>query len=543
MSRYATSSNKALTLARKINRRKAPGAVVTSSVPVVRKASRTATVKNLAGGAAFQMSDKMELVTTSFCGLLRNGKNRNERMYETEADRQGRITKLIPLAGAEFTAKLALTLRIQHGLRSISHWLAANVAVQGRGEPWLASFFRQVCVRADDPSEIVAAYWQITGKKGHITNAMKKGFGAYFSTLDEYRLAKYAGGQKSPSLVDLFNLIHPKPTNKNRAAFKQLMAGTLKNTETWEAKLSAAGQSKGEVSKLEVWTEMVNEGKMGQLGLLRNLRNIAGVCGTTTTRAGDAMVREACRQLTNEQSIRKSGILPFQYLTAYEVMNSIGQYRDLFKAAIDDAVEIAAGNTPSLGDRVLIAIDESGSMEPFERENAALFAAALIKSNPHAEIMFFATTARYQTFNRKLPILELQKAIRNAMGSGATNFNAVFTLADKAYDSIVILSDQEGWMGVGPHAVHHPSSSGAPVASRAAYEKKYKCKPVIFSFDLGGDGSLMFREDSIILLAGFSFAVFKLLHVLKNDRVKLTDTIDKIVIGQPLPPLGEIEED
>jgi hypothetical protein len=54
-------------------------------------------------------------------------------------------------------------------------------------------------------------------------------------------------------------------------------------------------------------------------------------------------------------------------------------------------------------------------------------------------------------------------------------------------------------------------------------------------FDVGGDGSLMFREDGIILLAGFSFEVFRLLNILKEDRTKLVDVIDKIEIGHPLP--------
>jgi hypothetical protein len=135
--------------------------------------------------------------------------------------------------------------------------------------------------------------------------------------------------------------------------------------------------------------------------------------------------------------------------------------------------------------------------------------------------------------------MELIAQIRAAMGSGGTNFNAVFTGAKKAYDTIVILSDGEGWMGSGYGASF--ASRGAPTAARQAYVNKYGVNPTIFSFDLGGDGSLMFREDSIITLAGASFLVFKLLSYLKMERSKLVDVVDAVEIGKPIQKIGEEE--
>lgn len=536
MSKFATKKNDpASTLVRPAPRKRATP-LVTSSVPVVRKASRTAIVTNAAGGRAFRMSDLTELTTTAFCGLLRGGKDKPERMYETEEARMQRVANLVRNCGnPEYVAKLALSLRIQHGQRSMSHLLAALLADQGTGDTWRVPFYTQVCVRADDPSNIVAAYAKFhpqytrtVEKKGKgmvkhlkLPSAMKKGLAKAFSyKWDGYRLAKYAGGQLTPSLVDMINLLHPKPTAKVAKAIKALMKGELKNEDTWEAMLSEAGQ-KGK-SKKQVWTELVTEGKLGQLGLLRNLRNIANEVTLET-------LRVALEQLTNEEAIRKSGILPMQYLTAYEVLTTCPHSAEI-KAAIDDAVEIAAGNVPSLGKSVLMCIDESGSMGRVERDNAALFAAVMLKANPKADLMYFANTARYATYNRKLPIMELMSQIRNGMHSGGTDFTTIFTTANKHYDAIVILSDQEGWM-----------SGGAPIQTQAAYERTYG-KPIIFTFDLGGDGALMFREDGIIMLAGFSFHVFKLLNILKEDRTKLVDVIDKITIGQPLPSLDGDDE-
>jgi 60 kDa SS-A/Ro ribonucleoprotein len=518
------------------------------------------------------MSDKMELVTTGLVGLVRQKPNprlgqvyltqnhspyaggfgqKGVRCYETDEARELRIKNLIALSGTEFAAKLALSLRIQHGQRSMAHLISGIIASQCAGEDWAEDFFYQVFRRADDPCETVGAY-QKHGRKGKLDKhgrlplpaALKRAIASFFDRMDSYKLAKYANRQGWPRLVDLANITCPKLTNKEaKKAMKALIEGTLKNEDTWEARLSAAGQSKGEVSKQKVWQELIENQELGQLALLRNLRNIATECN-------EATIKEACKQLVNRDAIKKNGILPMQYLKAYEVIGQMWSNPHVarIRAAIDDAVEIAAGNVPSLGDNVLVAIDESGSMEQIERDNAALFGAVLLKSNPNADLMYFATDAKYVPFNRKLPIMELMAAIKAGFGTGATNFNRIFQSANKAYDSIVILSDQEGWMGSGHGGQEmaeflRRTQGGVPTASMNEYKNKFGCNPTIFTFDLGGDGSLMFREDGIIALAGFSFGVFKLLNILRQDRVKLTDVIDKIVIGQPLPILGEEDEE
>jgi hypothetical protein len=163
-------------------------------------------------------------------------------------------------------------------------------------------------------------------------------------------------------------------------------------------------------------------------------------------------------------------------------------------------------------------------MGPLERENASIFAASLIKSNRDVEVIYFASNARYVTLDRDLPLMELMQSIKRNFGNGATNFNAIFQLANKPYDTIVILSDNEGWV----------KADKLP-AARQGYVERFSINPIIYSFDLGGDGSLMFHEDSIITLAGGSFLVFRMLGYLNMHRTKLVDMFDQVVIGKPLP--------
>jgi 60 kDa SS-A/Ro ribonucleoprotein len=509
--------------------------IVTSTVKVARKASKTPNKTNLAGGVQYTMSDKMEFVTGVFATMLSGGKDKNKelRIYETE---EARIARLGALARKFpfFAAKVLLSARIQHGLRTVVYALAPYVFCAASGEPWVATWLGQLFVRLDDPSETAAALWKFIpgphradGKKRKLPNAFKKGFNIAIGKADDYRIAKYGTKTLSPSLADLVNMCRPTPNKKNMTSLYNLAKGRIKQIDTWETELSNAA-AKGKTKK-EVWDGMVLQSKLGQLGLLRNLRNIAENCS-------GKVVAVALDQLRDAEAIRKNGILPMQYKSAYEAIkaSTLPQATMIaVLAALDDAVETAAGNVPSLGKRVLLCIDESSSMHELERNASAMMAATLLKANPQADLMAFATGARYVNVNRKLPLLELMQEIRNNLRSGGTNFNTIFRTANKAYDSIVILSDQEGW--VKDTSKDDRDQAGAPVKTSQDYRRVHNCNPTIFMFDVGGDGSLMFREDGIILLAGFSFEVFRLLNILKEDRTKLVDVIDKIEIGHPLP--------
>ena len=85
-------------------------------------------------------------------------------------------------------------------------------------------------------------------------------------------MAKYRGEGKSVKLVDVFNLVHPKPqfaTEAQQKAWKDLINGKLKITgQTWEAVISASKDKKKD------WERLVTENKLGYMALLRNLNNL-----------------------------------------------------------------------------------------------------------------------------------------------------------------------------------------------------------------------------------------------------------------------------
>lgn len=479
-----------------------------------RNQNRTA---NRAGGQAYVQTPQMQLVSILLTSFVQ------DQFYRSAKVSLDELSNLLPQVDPQFAAKAAVFARNEFGMRSITHALAAELAVQASGNGWGKGFYDRIVRRPDDMLEIAAFYFGKGGK--NLPNAMKKGFASAFGRFDAYQLAKYRGEQKSVKLVDLVNLVRPVPTERNAEALRQLIAGELKALATWEAKLSRAGQvaetesAKAEL-KAEAWAELIRSNKLGYLALLRNVRNIA-------EQAPD-LVGEAAAQLTDRHRIRQSLVLPFQYLSAIDAIQDtqVVQKRALLDA-LNKALEMALDNVPRFEGRTLVVLDDSGSMTGARTKYAnrtpmqigSLFAAALYKAND-ADLMRFSEDASYVRENPADSMAGIaERLVKNARSAG-TNFHAIFQTAKGKYDRIVILSDMQGWM-----------QGGAPTAPFAEYRRKYDVNPFVYSFDLTGYGSLQFPEQQVFALAGFSDKVFDIMKLLETDRMALVHKIEKVELN------------
>jgi hypothetical protein len=442
-----------------------------------------------------------------------------DQYYRSGKETFAELIKLLPQVDTRFAAKAAIYARNKFGMRSITHVLAAELAAHASGQAWAKSFYDQIVYRPDDMLEIAAYYYAKGGKT--LPNAMKKGFALAFDRFDAYQLGKYRGERNAVKLVDIVNLVHPVPTERNEAALKNLIAGKLKSENTWETKLSKAGQEAGtaadkQESKAAAWAELVKEGKIGYFALLRNLRNIA--------EQAPELSDEVIRMLTDPRRIQKSLVLPFRYLTAIDALtdSNARKNRKLIKAC-NDALEIALANVPRFSGSTLVVLDDSGSMtyqankegrKPIEI--GAIFAAVLYKTN-EADLMRFSDDASYLTpyFGDGAGSIAA-RLIKQAKGAG-TNFHAIFKRARSAYDRIIILSDMQGWMG-----------GNAPTQAFQQYKDRYGADPYVYSFDLQGYGSLQFPESKVFCLAGFSDKVFDIMKLLETDRHALIGEIEKV---------------
>ncbi len=470
-------------------------------------------VINRAGGEAYAQSPEMKLASillTSFA---------QDQYYRSAQQTLDELTELLPKVRPEFAAKAAVYARREFGMRSITHVLAAELATHLSGKDWAKKFYESIVKRPDDMLEIIA-YFKAQGTNS-LPNAMKKGFAKAFDRFDSYQLAKYRGEGRSVKLVDIVNLVHPVPTERNEAALKALIAGELRNTQTWEAKLTQAGQSaeteeQKAKKKKEAWAELLKSNKLGYMALIRNLRNIM-------EHAPD-MIPLACDQVKDAQRIKKSMMLPFRLITAYMQFCNLGGNSRLITSALEQAIEIACDNVPYL-ENTLVVIDNSGSMgspvsnsEHIKCNQMGAAFGMLLAKRCNADIIEFGTTARYIPYSLRTSVMNFATkfAENNKVGHG-TNFHSIFEAANQTYDRIVIFSDMQGWVG------HY-----APTKTFEQYKLNYNADPYIYSFDLRGYGSMQFSGNKVFQLAGFSEKIFDLMEAVEQNPRELLSKIEAV---------------
>lgn len=459
---------------------------------------------NLAGGEAFVQSPKLALVSLLLTSFVK------DQYYRTAKEGLDDLVRLIDAVNDPlFVAKAAVYARTKFGMRSISHVVAGELARRVKGEQWTKNFYDKIVYRPDDMMEILA-YYKSDGSKNE-PNAMKKGFARAFARFDEYQLAKYKKEGAEISLIDVANIVHPT----HSAAIEALIKGTLKTPETWEAKLSKAGQdaeSDEDKDKLkaDVWKQLIATKKIGYFALLRNLRNII--------EQAPELVPQAMELLTDEALIKKSLVLPFRFLTAIEEIEKLnGQGVREVLGALNIAIDKSTSNVPEFAGDTLVVMDESGSMSGQPQEIGALFSAVLLKANKNADFMMFQNDARYLTYNSQDSTLTIANSIKGKARGGGTSFHSIFQEANRKYDRFIILSDEQGWV-----------NGGQPGSSVADYKNRTGANPRIYSFDLQGYGSMQFPEENVFAIAGFSEKIFDVMKLLEEDRQALIHEIDKI---------------
>lgn len=464
-------------------------------------------VVNNAGGQAYQQSPQLQLVSLLLTSFVKDS------FYQKETDQMDRLKALISQCDPLFVAKAIIYARKEFGMRTISHIGAVELGKYISGKPWAKSFYNKVIHRVDDMTEILAYYIATQGRK--LPNSLKKGIASAFDRFDNYQLAKYKAESKSMKLVDVVNMVHPVPVDKNAEALRLLIGNALKNTDTWESKLSDAGQKasseeeKAEFKK-EAWNSLIKERKIGYFALLRNLRNIL-------TQAPD-LVGEAASMLTDEGLIKKSLVLPFRFLSALDEISPIAHDSKgrALVSAISKAIDISVGNFPKFAGETLVVLDCSGSMDGKPKRIGSLFAAALAKVN-NSDVLVFGSSAGYvQGINYSDSLSSIASALEK-FSLGGTDYRTIFHSLNKRYDRIIILSDGEAWMG---YKVASPYLN--------EYKNKFNKELNLFNFDLAGNGTMQFPEANTFCLAGFSDKTLELIQRLEQDKQALIREIERI---------------
>lgn len=467
---------------------------------------------NYAGGKAYKVNPKFELVSILLTSMLKDG------FYRSANDTLTRLKELMQQCDPLFVAKAAVFARREYGMRSITHVAGGEIAKMAKGQTWTKRFYKRLFKRPDDMMETLAYYVSQYGKRP-IPNCLKKGIALSMSDYNEYQLSKYRGEGKSIKMIDLVNLCHPK----NTPAIKKLVEGKLKSTTTWEAKLTEAGKSavgetveekeenKAEL-KAEAWTSLIEQKTIGYFALLRNLKNIE--------EQAPHLIDKACDLLTSRESIKKSLVLPFQFMKALPMVKD----RRL-TLAVAQAIEISLDNCPKLPGRSLICIDSSGSMKGQNFDIAKLFACVLYKTND-ADLITFSTKAGLVNLIPTDSLAGMQAQV--PFLDGGTDFNLIFNALNNGlnkdkfktkYARVIILSDMQAWVG-----------GNTVAADWNKYRRNVNPEAFLYSIDLAALGTVQVPETNTFLMAGFSEKIFDTMKALEEDRNALIKRIEAEVI-------------
>ena len=366
---------------------------------------------------------------------------------------------------------------------------------------------------------------------------------AMFGWLADKSIDKWAPATEADLPVEVQSLIAYRNSESEEA--QALIAGGLDNVR-WDLLSDAA---KGPT----VWAALAR--KMGPQALRMNLNTLlrhdvfsveqlsstvseAGTNFTSDKRLGQSfynMVDYVADRIADESEIRRSKQFPYQYFAAY--LNADDNVPQKIKTALHKAAEIACGNVPELPGPVVIGLDTSGSMSSAVTGNrgrgatskmrcidvAALFAAAILRRNPDSVVIPFDTSAYDAKMDPNDSILSIAERLAK-YGGGGTDCSLPLVAANqkhakRKFAGIVLVSDNESWVGTGRHG-----STGVMTAWEAFVANQRKlagkeAKPKLVCIDLQPYQTVQACERADIMnIGGFSDSVFNVISAFLADN-------------------------
>lgn len=386
------------------------------------------------GGRASIITPEQELRRTVMACMLWE-----ENFYESGVSVAERIYNLVPAVDPVDVMQIAMDARNKMHLRHAPLMIVREMARHPAYRKFVADVLEQVIQRADEMGEFLAIYWStaefVPGvgfiyKKTPVAKQVKNGLARAFQKFNAYQLAKYnRGGRGVITLKDVLNICHPKPKNAEQSAlWKQVIDDTLQPPDTWEVALSSGAD------KLETWTRLIRERKLGGMAILRNLRNMVKA-GVQTP-----LIYQAIQGMNTER------ILPFRFIAAANAVPNL-------ESVIEPKMLECISDIPKMDGKTILLIDVSGSMNSdisgkseMTRMDAAA-GLAILAREVFSDVdiyTFSASTVEVQPRHG----FALRDAIFHSQNHGVTRLGAAMDFLKAKYRKeeylrIVIITDEQ----------------------------------------------------------------------------------------------------
>lgn len=507
---------------------------------VSKKTTLPTNTVNEVGGTAYKLSDKAALAQYAMTGTL------NGTYYASDAEQLKKTLELANKVDPKFVAKLAVYARERGLMKDIPAVLAAVVA--GKDSDLLGQIFDRV---VDNP-KMLRNFVQVirsgaVGRKSLGTKP-KRLIQNYLESLTDEQLFKADVGN-DPSLQDIIKLVHPKPSNKKRSA----LYGYLLDREYNARDLVPLAKEyerfkkemKGEIPEVpfqmltalpltdEHWAQIAENASWTQTRM--NLNTFA----RHNVLKDSKMVSLLAERLSDPELVRKSKVFPYQLFTAYQNVDAAIPVK--LTNALQNAADASLDNIPEFSGKVYVMVDTSGSMQSPATGNrgsvttktscvdvAALFAAAILRKNPDAEIIPFDTGVHVgHKFNPRDSIMTNAKTLA-AFGGGGTNCSIALQHVNAKVgkgDLVIYISDNESWVDSNRYR-----STGTMTEWNKFKARNPNAKLVCIDIQPYASTQAHSRND-VLNVGGFSDSVFDVIYKFAefgNDADLWINTIEQI---------------
>lgn len=519
---------------------------------------------NRAGGNAYRFSAQHALAQYVATGCM------GQTFYATAEMQLDTVLTLARDVSPDFLAKCAVYGRTHGYMKDMPALLLAVLSTRD------AARCEKIAPRVLDNGKMLRNFVQIlrsgvTGRKslGTVPKRIVRDWLASHSDEAVFR----ASVGNDPSIADIVKMVHPRPSTKSRDALyayllgrdyqAHLLPGLVRQFEAWKADMRGSVPDvpfqllAGQELTTREWTEIARHARWQMTRMNLNTFARHGVF------EDQAMTKLIANRLRNPEQIKRAQVFPYQLLAAY--LNAadragvlkrrgwfFGAQRTSGKAnqgktvprqvieALQDAMEIAVNNVPTIPGKVAIAVDVSGSMSMSISgwratatsavrcvDVAGLIAAAVLRHNPQAIVLPFESDVVHKRINPRDSIMTNAKRLADLNGGGTNCSAPLRWLNDerRKVDLVLMVSDNESWVDKKRYGATETMEQWNLLKTRNKNAK-------LICLDLVPNQTTQAKErDDILNIGGFSDTVFDLIALFAADKMHprhWLQVIDKI---------------
>jgi 60 kDa SS-A/Ro ribonucleoprotein len=499
-----------------------------------------ANTQNEARGRAYAFSPEHALAQYAVTGTMHN------TFYATAEEQLDKILALAAKVSPAFVAKTAVYTRERGFMKDVPALLVAYLAKTDVG------LMKAVFPRVIDNGKMLRNFVQIVrsgaiGRKS-LGTAPKRAAQAWFASRTPEVIFRSSLGAQ-PSMADVIKLVRPSP--KAAAGEKDLVRealyGYLIDKPVDEGKLppvvrafEAFKKGEGEVPDVpfemltaleltrEHWASIAQRMTWTQTRMNLNTLLRKGVLEDT------AMVTLLADRLRSAEAIRRARAFPYQLLAAFRAAGA--EMPGALREALQDALELATENVPSVPGKVYICPDVSGSMQsPVTGHRgsatsavrcvdvAGLVAASLLRRNSNAEVIAFSddVVKMPRALNPRDSVMTNAQYLASLPSGGTACSAPLRHLNQKRAhgDLVVYVSDNQSWADFARKGAV-PFTRGTLMAEEWERFRARNPQAKLVLIDLQPYASTQVAErDDVLNVGGFSDAVFEIVSLFAKGEL------------------------